>query len=545
MNQDGFYFFDGTTYRKFPGVLESWKQHTQTPITPDDLVVRVSDEVPAPAFSDVVYVVDHVHVFHGLITKIDDLGNAQRITCKSKQYLLDWRPIPYTVYYDVDLNTILSSSAPSTVMGLMLLVNGYIYNGKWTYYNAAVRKLVDGGLKSCLRDKALYASTSFPNAGTIDDLDGVVQLTNAGAIPTADDTYYRTADDLYVLVGDGSYRENATVIVAKDWCDTRIVFGSCDIGAYKSATAFALSGQASSILDDLAQKLGRECEFLPRNDGTLGYILAEEVPGRSSESAPLKTYIHGKNAIILKSGQGNPTAQAAVSYGSEITEASQAVTDWASGIQLIQCYQNRGYLPDEVLTMLGRLIDDGQTAYTVTTNDVDPHLRPGDWIRLSKDDYAFSMRVKEKTITPGKMDLQCGKRVSSASTIFGAYLRGEITDNKQARSVTTLTSTNSFEVTSENYALGGLRVFYEEAFSKDSDVDIDPRAFIILEVNGIVVPPGRILLSRVDSVKIDITDYCTMPGTSTINRTMHNSTGWSAGEERYVKQYLATQFFAP
>ncbi|MFA5235169.1 MAG: hypothetical protein WC390_12290 [Sulfurimonas sp.] len=543
--KEEFYFFDGTTYRKFAGVLESWSQYPQIPITPDELVVRIDADTPSPPFEDVIYIVDGVHVFHGLITRVDDQKTHQKLTCKSKQYLLDWRPIPYMIYYDVDLNTIFSTGAPSTVMGLGLLANGYIPNGKWTYYNAAVRKLVDGGLKSCLRDNALYASTSFPNAGTIDDLDGVVQLTDAGAIPTADDTYYRTVDDLYVLVGDGSYRENATVVVAKDWCDTRIVFHSCDIGTYKSAAAISFMGQASRILDDLAQKLGRECEFLPWNDGTLRYILAEEVPGRSSESAPLKTYIDGKNATITKSSQSNPTFQAAASYGSDITEAPQFYPDWDRGIQLIKCYENPGYLPDEVEIALGRLIDDSQTAYTITTNEIAPHIRPGDWVGLQKDDDSWAMRVQKKVITPGKMVLYVGRKVVSASTAFGNYLRGEIADDSQPRSVTTLDTGNSFEVTAENYALGGLRIFYEEAFTKDEDTDIDPRAFVTLAVNGIVVPPGRILLSKVDSVKIDITDYSTLPGTSIVTRTMHNSTGWAAGEQRFVKQYLAAQFFAP
>jgi hypothetical protein len=544
MNEE-FYFFDGTTYRKFAGVLESWSQYPQIPITPDELVVKIDAETPAPPFEDVIYVVDGLHVFHGLITRIDDQKTHQKLTCKSKQYLLDWRPIPYYIYYDVDLNTIFSSGTPSTVMGLGLLMNGYVPNGKWTYHNATVRKLVNGGLKSCLRDKALYASTSFPNAGTIDDLDGVVQLTDAGAIPTADDTYYRTVDDLYVLAGDGSYRENATIIVAKDWCDTRIRFHSCDIGTYKSAAAICFMGQASRILDDLAQKLGRECEFLPWNDGTLRYILAEEVPGRSSETAPLKTYIDGKNATITKGSQSNPTFQAAASYGSDITEAPRFVPDWSRDIQLIKCYENPGLLPDEVQTALTRLIDDSQAAYTITTNEIDPHIRPGDWVGLQKDDDSWSMRIQKKVITPGKMVLYVGRKVVSASTTFGTYLRGEIADDSQPRSVTTLATGNSFEVTSENYALGGLRVYYEEQFDKVADTDIDPRAFITLEVNGIVVPPGRILLSKADSVKIDITDYSTLPGTSTVVRTMHNSTGWAAGEQRFVKQYLATQFFAP
>ncbi|MCK9568994.1 hypothetical protein M0R72_08640 [Candidatus Pacearchaeota archaeon] len=544
MTADGFYFYDGVTPRKFAGVLESWKQYFQVPIKADELTVRISADTPAEPFSDVVYVVDGIHVFHGSITRVGDLGNAQRLTCLSKQWTLDWRPMPYYVYYNVDLNTILSSDTPSTVMGMMLLANGHIPNGKWTYYNAIVRNLVDGGLKSCLRDKALYASTSFPNAGTIDDLDGVVQLTDAGAIPTADDTYYRTVDDLYVLVGDGSYRENATVIVAKDWCDTRIVFGSCDIGTYKSAAAFAIEGVMAKVLDDIIQKIGREVEFLPRNDWTLHMDIAEEIPGRSSETSPLKTYIDGVNCKIVPSTQ-SPGIQAAISYGSDICEAPQCVSDWKRGTALIKCYQNQGYQSEEVLGILQGLVEDSQESYTVTTNEVDPVLRPGDWVGIQiPDEVDIALRIREKTIAPGKMTLLCGKKLVSASSIFGSYLRGSIPDDAQPRSTTTLVSQSSFEVSSENYDLGGLRVFYEESFSEEDDTDIDTGAFMTLDVNGKIVPPGRILLSKAESVKIDITDYSIMPGTNTVTRGLYNDDGWTSSE-RYVKQYLAVKFIAP
>lgn len=539
-----FYFYDGVTPRKFAGRLESWRQYCQTPIKADELVVRIAKDTPAPPLSDVVYVVDGVHVFHGSITRIDDLGNAQKLTCLSKQWLLDWRPMPYYVYYDVNLNTIFSSSIPSTSMGLLFLANGYIPNGLWTYYNTIVRKLSNGGLKSCFRDKALYASTSFPNAGTIDDLDGVVQLTDAGAVPTADDTYYRTTDDLYVLVGDGSYRENAYLVIAKDWCDTRIRLGSIDIGTYKSSACFAVEGVMARVIDDIIQKLGRECEFLPKNNWTLSLNIADEIPGRSGEATPLKTYIDGVNCKIVPASQ-SPGIQAAISYGSDISEAPQCVADWKRSTALIKCYQNQGYQSEEVLSILQGLVTDSQASYTVTTNEVDPFIRPGDWAGLQiPEELDAAFRIREKTIVHGKMTLLCGKKIISASSIFGSYLRGSIPDDAQPMSVTTLVSQNTFEVTSANYALGELRVFYEESFQKENDTDIDTGAFMTLDVNGKIVPPGRILLSKAESVKIDITDYCTMPGTNTVTRGLYNDDGW-ASSERYVKQYLAVKFLAP
>lgn len=546
MRLTGFYFYDGTTYRKLRAILVSLVQHTQTPINADDMVIRIDADTPSPPFGEIVYVVDGTHIFHGLITKIGDYGNYKTLTCRSMQFLLDYRVVPYNVYHDVDLDTILASDIPSTVMGMWFLINSYIPNGKWTYYNATVRKLVDGGLKSCFSNYPLYASTSYPNAGTVDDCDGVVQLTDAGAVPTADDTYYRTTDDLYIRFGDGSYRENAAIVAALDWCDTRIRFGSIDIGTYKSAADFTLDGQASTIIDDFLKKLGRECEFLPKANGTIEHIIAAEVPGRSSEKSPLRNYVHGKNATIEFSNQTIPDVQAAISYGSDISEAPQVVTDWSwRGIQLLKPYSSQGAAKEVVLAELQGIIDNNELSCTVKTNAIDWYIRPGDWVSVYRGDKGyFALRVKEKSIKPGLMTLTLGKKISTASEIFGSYLRAEVDDDEQPRSETILLSGNTFSVSEENYNLGGLKVYYEESLSKTEDTDIDPAACLVLEINDVVVPPGRILLSKASDLKIDITDYCTMPGTNTAVGTLYNGTGWERGSI-YIRQYLAVQFFAP
>ena len=532
-------------------MLKSLHQFTQTPITADEAVITIDAGTPTPPFGEVVFVVDGTHIFHGCVTKIDDGGNYATLTCKSMQFLLDYRVIPYNVFHDVDLNTIFSSDIPSTVMGIWFLINSYIPNGDWSYHSTTVSKLLEGGLKSCFGDKALYASTSYPNAGTVDACDGIKTLANAGGIPTSANQYYRDTNDLYIRFGDGSYRENAYIVAALNWCDTRIRKGSIDIGTYKSAADFSLDGQASAVIDDLLQKLGMECEFLPWHDGTIEHVIADEVPGRSSESNPVRTYRDGENnATVTFTDAEVPDVQAAANYGGDVTECPQVISDWSwRGIQLIRGYENQGYPKEDVTRSLQAIIDNNEMACTVSTTDVDYYLRPGDWVGVYREDRgSFVLRIKEKTISNGKMEMVLGKKISSVSTVFGEYLRGEIQDEANLRITTNiLNGSGTFVVTAENYALGGLKIYYEESISASTDgTAISPHAFILLKVNGIVIPPGRIRLSsESSSLKIDITDYCTMPGTNTVLRNFDYATGWEQADSAMVNQYLAIQFFAP
>ena len=548
MLDTGFYFYDGTNYKKFAGQLQELKQYIQTPMQADELVVTVDAITPRPPFTEVVFVVDGTHIFHGVITKISDFGNSYDLTCKSMQYLLDYRVIPENIYHDVDIDTILSSDIPTTVMGVWFLVNAFIPNGKWVYHSSTVSKLLGGGLKSCFGALPLYSSTSYPNAGSIDACDGIATLADAGAVPTSANQYYRTVDDLYIRFGDGSYRENAYLVAAHRWADTRIRYGSCDIGTYKSPSSFSLVGQASQVLDDFAAKLGREVEFLPWHDGTLRYILGTEVPGRSSESNPVRTYRDGENdARIVINDQDIPDVQAAVSYSTKPDEIPQIVTEWSpGGVQLLKGYENPGAPKEDVLLSLQSIIGNNEDTAKVVTKNVDYYLRPGDWVGLYREDKgAFALRVKEKTITNGSMTLSLGKKIAAPSTVFGSYLRGEIVDMDMPRSITQLyESGESFTVSSENYALGGLKVYYEENLSILTGVAVSPISFLVLKINGDVTAPGRIKLSgSTTTLKLDITDWCTMPGTNTVDADLY-ATGWARGN-RYVKQYLGVRFFAP
>jgi len=553
VNDSGFYFYDGTNYKKFKARLLDLTRHFQIPIQANEMTINIDKGTPAPRFAEVVFVVRGIHIFHGIITKVDDLGNYQKLYLKSMEYLLDYRVIPQMIYHAASLNSVFASGIPSTVPGLLTLINGCIPGGAFDYYSATVSKLADGGLKSCFGSLPLHGCTSYPNAGSVDGLDGVVQLTDAGAIPTADDTYYRTTDDLYVRLGDGSYRENAYVIMALNWCDTRIRLGTIDIGTYVAATDFSLPGQASSKINEFVANLGREPEFLPWQDGTLRFNLAEEIPGRSSETSPIRTYRNNEgDAKIYLTNQDIPDVQAAVSYSTDPAEAQQAVSGWDwRGIQLIQGYENTGYTQEEVQRSLQSIIDNNELSVQVVTPKVDYFLRPGDWIGLYHESVGnFALRIKEWAYSNGLMTLTCGKQIFSLSSTFGKYLRRSIPDYESPLTISALTDgAGGFTISAAHYATGGLRVYYTESFQEDTDGStIDTTSFITLEINDLVVPPGRIKLSGGGDISVDITDHCLKSAVSdqynTVTRTLYHGTGWT-GSDSYVKQYRGIQFVSP
>ncbi len=553
VNDSGFYFYDGTTYRKFKARLLDLKKHFQVPIQANEMTISIDQGTPAPRFAEVIFVVKGTHIFHGIITKVDDQGNYQKLYLKSMEYLLDYRVIPQMIYHAVSLNSVFASGVPSTVPGIFTLINGGIPGGAFDYHSATVAKLTDGGLKSCFGSLPLYGCTSYPNAGSVDGCDGVVQLSDAGAIPTAADTYYRTSDDLYVRLGDGSYRENAYVIMALNWCDTRIRLGTIDIGTYVAATDFSLTGQASTKINDFVSNLGREPEFLPWHDGTLRFNLAAEVPGRSNETSPIHTYIDGQgDARVYLTNQDVPDVQAAVSYSTDPSEPSQAISSWDwRGVQLIRGYENSGYTQEEVLTSLQAIIDNNERSVQIVTPRVDYFLRPGDWIKIYHDSIGWlPLRIKEWAYSNGMMTLTCGKKIYSASAAFGKYLRRSIPDTESPLTVSALTDgAGGFTISAAHYAAGGLVVYYDESFKEDTDgTSIDTTSFITLEINGLVVPPGRIKLTGGGEVHIDITDHCLKSEISdqynTVTRTLYHGTGWT-GSDSYVRQYRGIQFVAP
>jgi len=557
MLDDGFYFVDfgAVGYQKFPAVLTKWTQYSQKPITPDDLSYIVSPDVPCPPLQEIIYVADSMQVFHGLITRVEDKKSSQAVECKSMQWVWRWRAFMAMVYHDASLNAILASGAPTPgttgTVGALFRLNSEIANGKWIAHSATVAKLVDGGLKSQMGGAALYAYTTFPNAGSIDACDGIVLLSDAGAVPTAAAKYYRTVDDLYVRLGDGSYGPNAFIVAALNKFDSKIRLRDISIGTYKNTSPFVLSGQGDIELDQLFEKTGLIPTFEPWHDGYI-YMDLDDDPGRGSETAPVRSFIDGKEGcrVVINDSDYEPGMQAAIGVGSEQSEAPQVVTDWEpSRIQLFKILGVDTTNRAVILQRLQEIIDQNRIGFKITA-PVDNFLRVHDWISCTHPILGtFTEKVQKIDIVPGLMTILAGKHVFTPSEAFGEYMRPTIQANAEPLQTTILTDGAGTVTIEKENVDDSLLIYYEESFQTAvDDTAIELGTFCDVKVNGISIPPGRIKLSDGGSIKVDITDHCNKSASvdtnNTISRNMYRATGWSSSESK-VTQYKGLKFLEP
>jgi hypothetical protein len=561
MLDDGFYLLIDGEWKRFDAMMTRLTKYPQNPITPDDLTFVCDAGTPIAPIGEMIFVDDGIHIYHGVVVSKTESGNNLTVRCKSMQWLLDYRYVPEFIYHAATINTILGSGVPTTstptsdTIGAMFWINSLIANGKWIAHNATVVKLMGGGSKSIIGNASLYASSSYPNAGTTDGCDGVKSLSSVTAIPTAANTFYRTVDDLYVRFGDGSYHPNAFLVAAANAFDTKIRRGTISIGAYTATSDFSLAGQASASLDSLFEDCGLEVQFLPSVDGYVYLNLAETI-GRGSETNPVKTYTDDKNCIILLKSTNDPNYQAAIGYdSSNDNSVMRVVTEWdwsARGAQLFKVYDTSGADKDDVETQLESIMANNDDSFEVRTNEVDYFLRIGDYVRLIGHALGdFVLRIQQIDIQNGLMTLTCGKKIFTAAKTFGQFLKRTEISTKQPLQTTILTDgAGTFTVLTAN--LVGLRVFYEESISiTEDDTEADTGTFVDIQIDGKVVPPGRIKLSSGGAISLDITDYCLTGGTAvtggyshTVLRNLYLGTGWESTES-FIKQYKARAFIAP
>lgn len=557
---DGFYFIyaDGT-YHQFDARNWSITENSQNPIHAGEMRFSCDKAIPMPPLIEIIFVRDGQHIFHGFMWTAEDKDTYWDVSCKSMEYILGWRYVAALIYHEVSVDEILSSDSPSLstdIPGLLWRINSEIPSGGWEAYSATVAKLADGGLKSQMGDGALFAYTTYPQATSIDSCDGVNSLSDAGTYPTSANTYYRTADDLYVRLGDGSYLPNAFLVAAANRFDTKIRYGSCDIGTYETTVDWCPYGSADAVISDIAEKTGRECQFLPHTDGYIYLTLAEKIQ-RGSETAPIKRFVDGQEGCtVTLTTDIDPRYQAVIGLPDDVSGTSQVVTDWnPSRIQLWRLYDVATATNDEKRDRIQYIID-GQDDGLKITAPVDYHLRVGDWISATHREFGeYVVRIQKITKTEPKMTIQAGKAVFVASDAFGEYLRATVPDDSDCLSETTIAypASGSFVIKKEDVD-DGLVIYFEESYNVDSDdTAIDEGTFLDLEVGASagttkVVPPGRIILKNGASVKIDITDYCAMSAsadtTNYISRNLYKSTGWS-GSDAKITQWKALKFLAP
>lgn len=544
------------TYKKLDARLVRWTQKSQTPsFQPDELALAIALGTAIKPLAEIIYVVDQEHVFHGFATARDDSGGSWAITCKSVQWLLDWRYIPYFIWHDVNLNAILASDAPSTTMGMLFLVNSLIPQGDFSRWSTYADRIYSSKMYALLNGHALYASSSFPNAGTIDGCDGVQALT-LGSWPNAltANQYYLSAvyDDLYVRFGDFSYAANAYLVCASNAFDTRIRLKSCSLGTKVPTIDFSLEGRASTMLEDFIFKLGLETAFRPNRDGYVDMILAASI-GRTAADTH-KRYVDGENCSIKIADAKNPAANAIIGLNADENPQPQTAFNWdlrTDRVQLWKTYENNSVTLPQIKQLAEAYLEDNENSYEIATPDVDSHLRVGDSVTMWRKDFGEKeIRISRIIITPGLMKLTVGRTLFSPSQTFGEYLR----KTRQTQAVDTTTSqpvanavitsgTGTFTVTSENLATSGFQVLYKESFTvPDEEDDASIGVFCDVMVNGVIVPPGRLKIES-GSLEIDITAAC-IAGSNSITRNLYNADGWESSEAK-VEQWQALAFIDP
>jgi len=561
MLEDGFYFQRTYgTFTRFDAKLSKFIKNSQTPaFSPDELIFVADRGVPVAPISRIVYVHDGIIVFSGFVTKRDSSSANWRCTCKSAQWALSYRYLPELIYHNVALNTVFSSSVPTTgasgTIGALFALNSMVPNGKWTAHSSTVAKLANGGTKSVLGlASAYYASTSFPNAGTIDGGDGVVLLTLAGGIPSSNSNYYMDYDDYYVKFGDGSYRPNAFYVFAANAFDTGLRLGSIDIGTKKSNIDFSLAGVANASLEDFFLKAGREVQFRPANDG---YTYMHVAADLSRDTG--KQYIEAKNAKVDYDDPKEPAYQAVIGINDSSNPQPRVATNWSPrNPQIFKIYEDTTLSLTDLQTIVTSMLDDEEYAYKVVTTEFDWQLRPGDYIDIYNKKFGW----KHVRITgieyDTKMVIKCGKRLFNPSQAFGIYFKKTILKSitprggsKEAHtSGTTITAgSGSFVAYAADILAGGWTCYYEESFSPPNDDEsVNTGVFCDVEINGVVAPPGRIRISDSPSISIDITAACNTSTvsdiTNTVKRNVYLAEGWDTSDGM-VKQYRAMAFIDP
>lgn len=549
---DGIYYIGiGSGYFKIPARLVRLEKFPQNPIHPDEMEFTTPSDTFSPDLIEVVLVVDGSHVFHGVISKVTDSGLNKTVVCKSMQWLLQWRYMPDLTYNTaLNMNTVFSSSTPSVVPGFLWMINSWVPNGLWTAYSSTVHKLAGAGLKSALGDKALYAFTGYPNAGATDAYDGIKSLPAASFPPTANRSY-RNNDDLYINVGDGSYLPNAFYVAAANWADTKIRLGTVTKGLYKSATKFSLAGRADKSLNDFVESAGMEVQFLPRNNGSLEMNLLDSV-SRGSVSSPIKTYEDSANCWVKVAAKSDPDYQAVIGVDSSAENFNtQVVADWDwKRPQVFDVYDGKGALITDLRTKINSLLEGNNDSFQVVTNELEYHLRVGDWVKVIHTDLrSFNLQIQKFQIKNGVMTLTCGKRTFEASDVFGELLRKKVDKERTPLKTTAITTGSGSFVVEKGDATAAWRCYYTESFSPPSDgSDTALAGFTVIKINGKTIPPGRIIISAGSEISIDITDYCTKSSTvdttNTFVRTLYLADGWTT-DGSIITQYNAKVLLAP
>jgi len=358
-------------------------------------------------------------IFLGHIRKYDQSNNEYDVlVLESAEALLDARIGQFYRYpAGKALNEILTSSigGGSTVVGLLAMANGLIPRGSWTLHSGSVYKITGAGTSS--------------RFGTLSQLyQDATLLTKHTAIPNANGKWYQDSTYLYIWCSDGR-SPDYHLIVAPNFKDTLIRLGNISGGTSTFSVCFEIG--ASKIwptIKALILAAGLEYNVRYEKDG-YAYLDGVAAVGKGSESSPVATYIHGKNAEISVGGGdlygGRLQALLGQGAGAGITQQCAASLDLSTpGTWREAVYQAGGLFGAMLRTATGKVFSDVQDPiiYNVRIPDQDWSQGVGNYVGVIRSGYQpIVRRIKHIQMrSAGDTVLEVGQRLRTLGELLKA-----------------------------------------------------------------------------------------------------------------------------
>ena len=279
---------------------------------------------------------------------------------------------------------------------------------------------------------------------------------------------------------------------------------------------YLFNGSYANAFSDFFFRLGQEVWFRNAANGFVYMDSASEL-GR----AATLQFLDGKNSTVTKSIRDPPPACV---LGNEFQP--RISTDWMPArtwLTKIEYTQRTG---DDLQEWIDLLWDEDKSTWTVKTQDKLWHIMPGDYVLAQARGQGLEdVRVRKAIITNTGTALTCGKRLYDLSEEWGQWrsVKGSTdadTDmpvQEQEIDLGDADGSQTFTIKAEEYEIGSWKC--KLSVSWDLDVDEGYTAdlasaplgmFLVIQVNGKVVPPGRIQArGNSGSTEIDITEFCT------------------------------------
>lgn len=355
-----------------------------------------------------------------------------------KTYQMEGTSIIWVYYEGITCDYIHQAE---TAVGLMYLINSYVPE----LPNSAGK--IEG---LDLTGRAIMTMNHSPQASpsdyfTSDDISKQWSMANAITFTLrqgSDEDYYGAVRRLHFVAStahqNGQYYTNGQDSYISDdcWPGTLLLMADHIFDTYIRpevkgfdkkyiSIPFNYGGMASSVLENIFQKIGAELQFPPQLDGTVKMLVADEV-GRGSADAPIASFVDGVNCKIKPSTSQNPPPGHIV--GNSLVPGISSDFALSKGVPIVRVVQDSSKTGDEMQEYLDALRPQTND-YQITCYRGEWLLDPYDWIAVTKDGVTESVRISDMSISEGVTTIKAGSH-SSAQEKFLEWkaLRDDLDD---------------------------------------------------------------------------------------------------------------------